>query len=131
MSPDELTEQEPDHLMQRMLSHVNPDGLKLIGGLLALVAGLLVLGLIAAGAFIADPSHAGTIATAAFGVIGPIVAAYFGVKIGSDGTQKAIDGAQKATEAHQKEAAKVQVMAAHLPEGKAEDVLREAGLLAG
>jgi hypothetical protein len=131
MSPDESTEQKPDHLVQRMLGHGNADGLRLIGGLVALVAGLLVLGLVATGAFVADPSHAGSIATAAFGVIGPIVAAYFGVKIGTDGTQKAIDGAQKATEAHQKEAAKVQVMAAHLPEGKAEEVLREAGFMAG
>jgi hypothetical protein len=122
MSPDGSTKQESDHSMKGMLSDGN--GLKLVGGLAALVAGLLVLGLVAVAALIADPSHAGSIATAAFGVIGPIVAAYFGVKIGTDGTQKAI-------EAHQKEATKVQVMAAHLPVDKAQDVLREAGFTAG
>ncbi len=75
-------------------SRFSAEALKLVGGLVALAVGLLVLCLIAAGAFIADPGHAGSIATAAFGVIGSIVGAYFGVKIGTDGTKEALEAHQ-------------------------------------
>lgn len=90
-----------------------------VGGLIALIAGVVVVGLLAAGALIADPSDAATIATAAFGVIGSIVGAYFGVKIGTDGTQKAV-------QAHQDEATRAQVFAAHLAPDKANIALEQA-----
>ena len=90
-----------------------------VGGLVALSVGVAVVGLLAGGALIADPSDAATIATAAFGVIGSIVGAYFGVKIGTDATQKAV-------QAHQAEATKAQVFAAHLAPEKADVALEQA-----
>jgi membrane protein DedA with SNARE-associated domain len=90
-----------------------------VGGLIALSVGVVVVGLLAAGALIADPADAATIATAAFAVIGSIVGAYFGVKIGTDGTQKAV-------QAHQDEATKAQVFAAHLAPEKADVALEQA-----
>jgi hypothetical protein len=129
MTAEQNTMEEPMRRGARkrrsgILSRISADSLKLVGGLVALSGGLLVLGLIAGGAFIADPGDASSIATGAFGVIGSIVGAYFGVKIGTDGTQAAI-------EAQQKEASKAQVFAAHLPESKATEVLGLAGLAAG
>lgn len=83
------------------------DRLKIIGGLVALGAGLLALIIVVIVALIVKPdTTGGSIATAAIGVIGSIVGAYFGVKIGTDGTQKAID-------AQQQEATKAQVFALH------------------
>jgi hypothetical protein len=90
-----------------------------VGGLVSLCVGVVVVGLLAGGALIADPSDAATIATAAFAVIGSIVGAYFGVKIGTDGTQKAV-------QAHQDEATKAQVFAAHLAPEKADIALEQA-----
>jgi len=58
---------------------------------------------------------AGTIASAAGGVIASIVGAFFG-KVGTDQTKNAVEGERQ-------QAAKAAVFAAHLPEGKAEQVL--------
>jgi hypothetical protein len=93
--------------------------IKLIGGLVALATGLVVIGLVAGGAIIAGTDNAAKIATAAFGVIGSTVGAYFGVKIGTDGTQKAI-------EAQREEATKAQVYAAHIPPDQAGEVVAMA-----
>lgn len=83
------------------------DRLRVIGGLLALTVGLVALIIVVIVALIVKPdTTGGSIATAAIGVIGSIVGAYFGVKIGSDGTQKAV-------EAQQQEATKAQVFALH------------------
>ena len=95
------------------------DEVKLVGGLIALIVGVIVIGLLAGGALIADPGNAAPIATAASGVIGSIVGAYLGIKIGSDGTQKAL-------RAQQDEAARAQVFAAHLNPDKAELALEQA-----
>jgi hypothetical protein len=96
--------------------------LKLVGGLVALTVGVIAVALLAGGALIADPGSAATIATAAFGVIGSIVGAYFGVKIGTDGTQKAV-------QAHQDEATRAQVFAAHLQPDQADLALAQARAL--
>jgi len=83
------------------------DRLRLIGGLIALGIGLLALIIVVVVALAVKPdTTGGSIATAAIGVIGSIVGAYFGVKVGSDGTQKAI-------QAQQDEATKAQVFALH------------------
>jgi hypothetical protein len=95
---------------------------KLVGGLVALAVGVVAVALLAGGALIAAPGDAATIATAAFGVIGSIVGAYFGVKIGTDGTQKAV-------QAHQDEATKAQVFAAHLQPDQADLALEQARAL--
>ena len=90
--------------------------LKIIGGLLALTAGLVALIVVVIVALIVKPdTTGGAIATSAIGVIGSVVGAYFGVKIGSDGTQAAIS-------AQQDEATKAQVYALHTPSEKADQV---------
>ncbi len=63
------------------------------------------------------------LATASFGVIGTVVGAYFGVKVGTDGTQTAVKGMQA-------EAAKAQAFAAHVPADQAEAALSSAAELA-
>lgn len=93
------------------------DRLKLIGGLVALTAGLLALIVVVVVSLIVKPdTTGGSIATSAIGVIGSIVGAYFGVKIGTDGTQKAI-------QAQQQEATKAQVFALHVAPGDAATAL--------
>jgi membrane protein DedA with SNARE-associated domain len=95
------------------------DEVQLVGGLIALIVGVIVIGLLAGGALIADPGNAAPIATAAVGVIGSIVGAYLGIKIGTDGTQKAL-------QAQHDEATRAQVFAAHLSPDKAELALEQA-----
>lgn len=73
--------------------------MKTIGGLVAVGLGLFALILIAifGMAWVKnDSSSLVSIAASAFGVIGTIVGAYFGVKVSSDGTQKAIDALKDA-----------------------------------
>jgi len=90
--------------------------LKIIGGLLALSAGLVSLIVVVIVALIVKPdTTGGAIATSAIGVIGSIVGAYFGVKIGTDGTKAAV-------RAQQDEATKAQVYALHTPSEKADQV---------
>jgi len=108
-----------------------PDGtgkieqLKIIGGLVALGSGLVALVAVVIAAFIAKPdTTAGSIATSAIGVIGSIVGAYFGVKIGSDGTAKAVEGQKE-------EATKAQVFALHTPPEQAEAAMRDIHGLIG
>jgi hypothetical protein len=98
------------------------ESLRLIGGLIAVVAGLAVLLVIAVVAMRevhANSESIVSIATAAFGVVGSVVGAYFGVKVGSDGTQKAIAGMQG-------EAAKAQAFAAHLDPSQAAAAIQTA-----
>lgn len=96
--------------------------------LAAVAAGLFALVLIAAIAIGVvdgdDKSQAVvSIATAAFGVIGSVVGSYFGVKVGAEGTQRAL-------EAHKAEAARAQAYAAHLPEARARQALIDADKMA-
>ena len=85
---------------------------KEIGGLVVVVAGLLAIAGIAAGALIADSQTAATIAGSTTAVVGSIVGAYLGVKIGTDQTKNAI-------QAQREEAAKGQVYAAHMTKEEA------------
>jgi hypothetical protein len=69
------------------------ENLRVIGGLLALVAGLIalvIIVLVAIGQL--DKEQAGAATTAGITAVATIVGAYFGVKVGSDGTQAAIKG---------------------------------------
>jgi hypothetical protein len=100
------------------------DRLQTAGALLAVGAGLLAVVLIAAIAIVHDSeASVASIATAAFGVIGSVVGAYFGVKVGAEGTQRALD-------AHKAEAARAQAYAAHLPESRARQALLDADKMA-
>lgn len=95
------------------------DRVKAVGGLIAVVVGVVVVGTIALVAILKDGSSAATIATGCAGVVATIVGAYFGVKMGNDRSKDAAK-AQKA------EAAKAQVYAAHLDSTDAEKVLAQA-----
>jgi hypothetical protein len=97
--------------------------IKLIGGLVAVSIGVVSVAIIALYAISQNNEDAGTIASAAGGVIASIVGAYFGVKIGSDQTQKAQDGLKE-------QAAKAQAFAAHLSPDKADEILDKAQDLA-
>jgi hypothetical protein len=96
---------------------------KLIGGLVAVGIGVLAVAVIALYAISQNDDEAGTIASAAAGVIASIVGAYFGVKIGSDQTKKAQDGLKE-------QAAKAQTFAAHIAPDKADEILAKAQELA-
>lgn len=93
--------------------------LKLIGGLVALSVGLGALIVVVVVSLLVEPNTTGgSIATSAIAVVGSMVGAYFGVKIGTDGTQTAIN-------AQQEEATKAQVFALHTPADKAPEALAE------
>jgi guanyl-specific ribonuclease Sa len=92
------------------------DSIKTIGGLVAVVVGVLAVLTIALVAIFEDSNSAATIASAAAGVIATIVGAYFGLKVGTDQTKTA-------NEAQKAEAAKAQVYAAHLPSNEAKEVV--------
>jgi hypothetical protein len=102
------------------------EGIRLIGGLVVVSVGLVVLAVIAVVALelVSDSSEVVAIATAAFAVIGTLVGAYFGLKIGSDGTQAAVAGLKD-------EAAKAQAFAAHVPADVADKAIEAARGLAG
>jgi hypothetical protein len=90
--------------------------LQTIAGLLAVTVGLAALTIIALvgmGFVKTDNPSVASIATGSFGVIGTVVGAYFGVKVGTDGTQKAIDGLKD-------ESAKAQAFATHMESGQAD-----------
>jgi hypothetical protein len=93
------------------------DRVKEIGGLTAVVAGVLAVTGIAAGALIVGTETAATITGSAAAAIGSMVGAFFGIKVGTDQTSKAI-------QAHTEEAAKGTAIAAHLPDDKADEALR-------
>jgi len=95
--------------------------LKSVAGLLALVAGMITIVVVLVVAEIAGVSSQQftTLATSAIGVVGAGVGAYFGVKVGSDGTARAVQGQRE-------EAAHAQVFAAHLDPSHAAAALHNA-----
>src|SRR5919106_4293704 len=99
---------EPESFAERQI--------KPLGGLTAVAIGVTAILTIAVVAIIVDSSVAATIAGSAAAAIGSIVGAFFGVKIGTDQTKAAAEGERE-------EAARAKVIAAHLPEGKAREVL--------
>ncbi len=99
------------------------DNLQVIAGLIAVCAGLVALVIVVIVALIVKPdTTGGSIATSATAVIGSIVGAYFGVKVGSEGTQKAV-------QAQQDEATKAQVFALHATPSDPSAVLNDAKAL--
>lgn len=98
-----------------------------IAGLLAVVAGLLSLIAVSVAAILTLPAGNGqnvvAVTTGSFGVIGTVVGAYFGVKLGSDGRAAA-------QQAVRSESAKATVLAARLGSDEAGKALQEAGQIA-
>jgi hypothetical protein len=100
------------------------EGIKVIGGLVVVCTGLVILGAIAITAMIiVEGNDVVAVATSAFGIIGSVVGAYFGVKIGADGTQVAVAGLKD-------EASKAQAFAAHIPREDAGAAIMQAQRLA-
>ncbi len=96
--------------------------LKVVAGIAAVLAGLFVLlfvALVAIGFLWDNPEGVVAVATSAFAVIGSVVGAYFGVKEGSSGTQKAIEGMHE-------HASRAQAFAAHVPASEAGIALERA-----
>ena len=102
------------------------EGIRLIGGLAAVFIGVVAVAGIAAGALIVGTQTAATIAGSTAGVIGSIVGAYFGVKVGTDQTKNALETAQKESAKKDQHAAKAQVYALNVPQGEAANVEAEA-----
>jgi hypothetical protein len=121
-----LAVRERAELEKAASEKLSTESIKLIGGLVALGSGLLILALIAGGAMVAGSAVAEKIALGAFGVIGTLVGAYFGQKVGSDGTKEATKLAAAEGEKAHSEAIKAQVYAAHLPAGEAATVVKLA-----
>ena len=104
------------------------EALKSIAGLLAVVAGLAaltIIALVAIGVMNANNSAVVSIASGGFGVIGTIVGAYFGVKVGNDSTQKAIDTTSKGIDGMKDESAKAQTFAAHIDPSKVSEAISD------
>ncbi len=72
-------------------------GIKAVGGLFAVAVGVIALALIACPAFVVQDSTTTPIVTACVTAIGAVVGAYFGVKVGTDGTSTAIKVLQQAS----------------------------------
>ena len=104
--------------------------IQVVGGLTAVSLGLFVVLFIAALSIGVIHDHADkvtTIASAAFTVVGTLVGAYFGIKVGTDQTKTAMQQTERAHVATRQEAAKAQAFAAHVASGgKPEEVLRLA-----
>lgn len=100
------------------------EALKTVAGLAAVMVGLAAVCVVAVVAMplVSDSQNVVAIATGSFGVIGTMVGAYFGVKLGSDSTQRAVQGMQE-------EAAKAQAFAAYLPSDDADKAIERAGQL--
>jgi hypothetical protein len=111
-------QEEPQNGTDRTKAKDWAEKIKEVGGLAAVVAGVLAVAAIAGGALIVDSDTGATIAGSAAAAIGSMVGAYFGVKVGTDQSKNAVQGQQE-------EAAKAQVFAAHLPENKAEYVVNQ------
>ena len=101
------------------------EGVRAIGGLIAIGVGLLLVATIAVVAMVLareSPSGVASIAAGSFGVIGSIVGAYFGVKIGNDRSREAQAGERA-------EAAKAQAFALHVPADKVAEAQGDAQML--
>jgi hypothetical protein len=91
------------------------DGIKSIAGLIAVIAGVIVVAIIAGAAISKNTQIAATVAGTTTGAVATIVGAYFGVKIGTDQTKQALNAADQQAKAKDKEAAKAQVYALNVP----------------
>ena len=92
---------------------------------IVVVAGLLVIGGLAAYAMTKSDDMA-PLASAAFGVIGSVVGAFFGVHAGAGMASRASDHAREATENARREAAKTQrMLVLMLPEGQQKQAMND------
>jgi hypothetical protein len=100
------------------------DSAKTIAGLIAVGIGVIVVMVIAIVAIGSNSETAGTIAGSAVAVIGSIVGAYLGVKVGTDQTAKALDQLDKAGQAQQETSKRAEVYALHVDKSDAPAITR-------
>ena len=111
-------------------------GVSAVAGLVALLAGLLTVTVVVglAVGFLAQQSGQGpsiaAIATTAIGVVGSIVAAYFGVRVAAQGRDRA-DDARASTEAARSDRLKVEELTAQVDPEQARIALDRAEERAG
>lgn len=102
--------------------------MEVIGGLTAICLGLIVVLFLAvlAMALVRDDSDSvATIATAAFTLVGTLVGAFFGIKIGTDQAKTAQAQTELAVHDMREEAAKAQAFAACLDRDSVEQALTD------
>jgi len=102
------------------------EGIKAIGGLVAVGIGVVAVLGIAVGAFIVGTQTAATIAGSTAGIVGSIVGAYFGVKVGTDQSKSALDNAEAESAKKDQHAARAQVYALHVSSADAATAEKEA-----
>ena len=90
------------------------DSIKTIAGLVAVGAGATAVVIVAVVAIHAGSETAGTIAGSAVAVVGSIVGAYLGVKVGTDQTAKALDQLDSARQAHEETSKRAERYALHV-----------------
>jgi hypothetical protein len=94
------------------------------GGLVVVAVGVIAVMTITTASLgtVAEEERA-TVATAAFTVLGTIVGAYFGVRVGARGREEAEAARAEVEVARAVASAKVERLAAHVPAQQAEEVL--------
>jgi hypothetical protein len=101
---------------------------QVIGGLTAVVLGLFVVLFVAVLAMSLvhdDPENVATIATAAFTLVGTLVGAFFGIKIGTDQAKTAQAQTELAVHHMREEAAKAQAFAGRLDGNSMKEALED------
>lgn len=108
--PEGADSAEPPEAAHRGIT----DSIKTIAGLVAVGAGATAVVIIAVVAIHAGSETAGTIAGSAVAVVGSIVGAYLGVKVGTDQTAKALDQLDEARKAHEETSKRAERYALHV-----------------
>jgi hypothetical protein len=107
--------------------------IEVIGGLAAVFLGLFVVLFVAVLSISLihdDADKVATIASAAFTVVGTLVGAYFGIKVGTEHTETAMEQTQQTLVLMREEAAKAQAFALWIAPESAEQALEDAQALA-
>jgi membrane protein DedA with SNARE-associated domain len=87
---------------------------KTVGGLIAVCDGALTVMVIGIVAISASSQNAGTIAGSTVAVIGSIVGAYLGVKVGTDQTAKALNQLDEQQKVHEETSKRAEAYALHV-----------------
>jgi hypothetical protein len=123
-------EQPPDSNDTPAATASRSEGVRTIGGLLAVIGGVIVVAIIATAAISKNTQIAATISGSTTGAVAAIVGAYFGVKIGTEQTKQALDAADTQSKAKDREAAKAQVYALNVSTENAAAIQAQAAAAA-
>jgi hypothetical protein len=95
------------------------DSIKTVGGLIAVGIGAVAVVVVTSVAILSNNQAAGTIAGSAVAVIGSIVGAYLGVKVGTDQTAKALDQLNTAAKTNEGTSRRAERYALHVDKADA------------